>query len=226
MGGSMSRFRRSPLRLSTAAVLLAATGALMALLVFLGWQAPPQTQDALLFLVPIPMSAAMGALSGLLLRRPRAGAWAFSAAVGGALVGNLAAAALESSHAYWWGPNDWAAIELSSLLNSLFIGVPAGALGYTVGAAGFRGARSRGSAGWAAGLGFVPLLVGLVMMPVAVVDWAAGYPGSMAVVGILAGGGLTLILGALWSLWAPTPAGPPNGPREARGPPGPPPQVR
>lgn len=208
----------------TAAVAVIAAGAiLMVLLVYLLSQVPLEAQNAVLFMIVLPFAAAIGAALGFLLRRPGAGGWAFAATFLGALVGNLTRALLVDSRVYPWGPYEWEVAELTSLLNSLLIATPAGALGFAVGLSTTRITPS-GELGTAAlTLGIAPTLFGLVMMPVAAAEWVQGSPGTLLMVGIVLGGGLALMLGGALILWERSrgagPSALPGGPGTAPRPP-------
>lgn len=181
------------------AMVVAAAGILMALLVYLWGDVPVEAQNAVFFLVVIPFAAGTGAFMGFLLRRPGAGGWAFAAVFLATLVGHLAHAVLVDSRVYPWGPYDWEAVELTSVLNSLLLGAPAGALAYGVGLSSGREAPSTAVSVGALVLGIAPTLFGLVMMPVAIAEWAMGSPVTFLLVGIVLGSGVSLILGGGWA---------------------------
>ncbi len=222
-GADMARPLRFLTSRAAAAVVCAAGGILMALLVYLWGDMPVGVQNAVFFLVVIPFAAGVGALMGLVLRRPGAGGWAFAAVFLGTLVGHLAHAVLVDSRVYPWGPYDWEDVELTSVLNSLLVGAPAGALAYAVGLLRGREAPSTAVSVGALVLGIAPMLLGLVMMPVAIAEWAMGSPSTFLLVGIVLGSGVSLILGGVWT-WrrrrgASGASGSPGGPGPERPPP-------
>ncbi len=214
------RFLRSG---TMAAVACASAGILMALLVYLWGEMPVGAQNAVFFLLVIPFAAATGVLLGLLVRRPGAGGWAFAAVFLGTLLGHLAHAVLVDSRVYPWGPYDWAVVELTSILNSVLVGTPAAAIGYAVGLSSIREAPSSALSLGALALGVAPTLFGIVLMPVAIAEWAMGAPATLPLVGIVLGSGVSLIVGGGWA-WhqrggASAPSASPEVPRSESPPP-------
>lgn len=209
---SMSGGANPDALLRRTALVAVVMGALLAAFVYLTQEAPLAIQNLVFYLVVVPFAAETGAAMGFLVRRPRAGAWAFGLTVTCALAANLGHALFVDSRAYAWGSYDWAAVDLSSLLNSLLVAAPAGALGYLVGLGRPSGARPGTAGGWAVGLGLVLTLFAVVMIPVAVSEWVWGFPWTLVIVGMMFGSGAALILGALWSPLLRALEGPPTAP--------------
>lgn len=176
----------------------------MALLIFESWQVAVESRNAYLLLVEFPFAIGMGALSGLLLRRPGAGGWVFAAVVLGAFVGDLAYAYFVESRQVPMGPYQWNSAALTGLLGSILLGTPAGAAGFWTGLVRPEPVPSNALAVSAIVLGIPPTLFGIAMLPVAVFEWARGYALTLVLTSIGLASGWALFLGAvrIWQLRA------------------------